>query len=197
MAKVHDILEMWQGSQNLRATQKESCAQNKQMTAVGYILDTDEIVNASWSLFQHDGVAAFKLSERSPLPVPVSAKNLPGGRTQILNTRRIWRINHHPVESDDDHAPERILDTDDWLDWNGDWDNLNDSEDNCGADIGSDIQQDHSIGDLDCPVRRDVSTAPNVPRLIRPPRRSKRQAEKVLMTVNAIKMRRNKGLKIN
>jgi len=29
MAKVHDFLEMWQGSQNLRATQKEFCAQNK------------------------------------------------------------------------------------------------------------------------------------------------------------------------
>ena len=39
MAKVHDFLEMWQGSQNLRATQKESGAQNKQMTAVGYISD--------------------------------------------------------------------------------------------------------------------------------------------------------------
>jgi len=37
MAKVHDSLEMWQGSQNLRATQRESRAQNKQMTAVGYI----------------------------------------------------------------------------------------------------------------------------------------------------------------
>jgi len=33
MAKVHDFLEMWQASQNLRATQKESSTQNKQMTA--------------------------------------------------------------------------------------------------------------------------------------------------------------------
>jgi len=60
MAKVHDFLEMWQGSQNLRATQKESHAQNKQMTTIGYISDTEEIVKASWSLFQHDGAAAFK-----------------------------------------------------------------------------------------------------------------------------------------
>ena len=51
MAKVHYSLEMWQGSQNLRGTQKESWAQNKQMTAVGYISDTEEILNASWSLF--------------------------------------------------------------------------------------------------------------------------------------------------
>jgi len=68
MAMVHDFLKMWQGSQNLRATQKESCAQSKQMTAVGYISDTEESVKASWSLFQCDGPAAFKLSERSPLP---------------------------------------------------------------------------------------------------------------------------------
>jgi len=40
MAKVHDVLEIWQGSQNLHATQKESDAQNMQMTAVRYMLDT-------------------------------------------------------------------------------------------------------------------------------------------------------------
>jgi hypothetical protein len=41
MAKVHDFLEMWQGSQILRTTQKESRALNKQMTAVGSISDTE------------------------------------------------------------------------------------------------------------------------------------------------------------
>jgi hypothetical protein len=51
MAKVHDFLETWQGSPNLLATPKESRAQNKQMTAVGYISDTEEIVKSSWSLF--------------------------------------------------------------------------------------------------------------------------------------------------
>jgi len=51
MAKVHDFLEMWQGSQNLWDTQKESRAPNKQMTAVGYISDTEEIIKPSWSLF--------------------------------------------------------------------------------------------------------------------------------------------------
>jgi hypothetical protein len=35
MAKVHTFLEMWQGSQTLRATKKESRAQNKKMTAIG------------------------------------------------------------------------------------------------------------------------------------------------------------------
>ena len=35
VGKVHNFLEMWQGSQNLCAMQKESCPQNKPMTAVG------------------------------------------------------------------------------------------------------------------------------------------------------------------
>jgi len=104
---------MWQASHNLCATQKESRALNKEMTAVGYISDTEDIVKASWSLFQHDGAAAFKLSERSPLPPAVSAKDLPGGRTQIMNVRQIRRINLCPVESDEDSAPEGISDTDD------------------------------------------------------------------------------------
>ena len=65
MAKVHDCLEMWQGSQNLCATQRESRDQNKQMTTVRYSLDPAEIVKASRSHFLHDGAATFKLSERS------------------------------------------------------------------------------------------------------------------------------------
>ena len=108
MVKLHDFLEIWQGSQNLYANQKESRAQNKQTTTVGYISDTAEIVKASWSLFHPDGAAAFKLSQRSPLPPGLSAKDLPGGRTQILNVRRIQKINCHPVESDKDSAPESI-----------------------------------------------------------------------------------------
>jgi len=66
MAKVHDILEMWQGSQNLRAIQKECRAEHRQMGAIGYISVTEEIVKASWSLFQHICAAGFKQSERSP-----------------------------------------------------------------------------------------------------------------------------------
>jgi hypothetical protein len=193
MAKVHDFLEMWQGSQNLRATQKESRAQNKQMTAVGYISDTEEIVKSSWSLFQHDGAAAFKLSERSPLPPALSAKDLPGGRTQILNVRRIRRINRHPVESDEDSAPESISDTEDWLNWNGDFDTPKDSKEDCAADDDSDIEHNNCIEDPECPEQQDVSAAPNVPGLVRPTRKSNRQAEKVLVTVNAVETRRNKG----
>jgi hypothetical protein len=174
MAKVRDILEMWQGSQNLRATQKESGDQNKQMTAVGYISDPQDIVKASWSLFQHDGVAAFKLSERSPLPPTLSAKELPGGRTQILNVRRIRRMNRQPVESDEDSAPENISYTEDWLHWNGDLDNPNDSEEDCAAHNQSDIEHNNCIQAPQCPEQQDVSAAPNVPGLAWPTRKSKR-----------------------
>jgi Mg-chelatase subunit ChlI len=48
MAKVHSFLERWRGSQNLHATQKESHTQNKEMPAVRYISDTEEIIKASW-----------------------------------------------------------------------------------------------------------------------------------------------------
>jgi len=197
MAKVHDFLEMWQGSQNLRATQKESRAQNKQMTAVGYILDMEEIVKASWSLFQHDGAAAFKLSERSPLPPALSAKDLPWGKTEILNVRRIRRINRHPVESDENSAPESISDTDDWLNWNRDLNNPNDSEDDCAADDEFDTEQTDGIEDSECPEQQDVSAAPNVPGLVRPTRKTKRQGEKALVTVNVVETWRNKGGKKN
>jgi len=165
------------------------------MTAVGYISDTEEIFKASWSLFQHDGAAAFQLSERSPLPPAVSAKDLLGGRTQILNVLRIWRINHHPVDSDEDSTPEIILDTENWLDWNGDWDNPNDSEDDCVADAEIDIEQGNGIEDQECPEQLYLNAAPNVPGLIRPTWKSERQAENVLVTVNALETWRNKGIK--
>jgi len=195
MAKVHDCLVLWQGSQNLRATQKELRTQNKQMTAVRYISDTEEIFKASWSLFHQDGVAAFKLSERSPLPPAMSAKDLPGGRTRILNVRRIRRINRHPVESNEDSTPEIISDTEVWLNWNGHFGNPNDTEDNYAADEESDIEHGNGIEDPECPEQRNVSAAPNVPGVIRPTWMSKRLDERVFVTANAIETRRNKGVK--
>jgi hypothetical protein len=141
-------------------------------------------------------MAAFKLSQRSPLPPALSAKDLLGGRTQIFNVCRIRRINCHPVESDDDRAPETIPDTDDLLNWNGNLDNPNDSEDDCAADDESDIQPNNGIEDLEYPEQQDVSAAPHVPGLVRPTRKSKRQAEMVLVTVNVVETQRNKGGKI-
>ena len=147
MAKVHNVLEMWQGSQTLRATQKESHAQNKKMPAVGYISDTEEIVNESWSNFDHDGAAALKLSEKSPVPPALSAKNLPGEPTQVLNICRIKRIDSHPAESEEDSSPERISDTENWLNWIGDLDNPNDSEDDWEGDNDSDMELDNGSED--------------------------------------------------
>ena len=195
MAKVHDFWHMWQASQNLRATQETSRTQNKEMTAAGSISDSEEIVKASWSRCYHGGAAAFELTERSPLPPAFSAKDLLEGRTQILNVCRICRINPHPVERDDDSPPESISDTEDSLKSNGDLDNPNDTEDDCTADVESGIEQANAIEDSECPEQRDVSDAPNVPGLIRPTRKSKRQAEKVFVRVNEIETRRNKGVK--
>jgi hypothetical protein len=76
VAKVYDRLGMWLDSQNVRATQKVSHTENKQISAVGYILVLAEVVKVSWSLIQHDGEAAFKFSERSPLQPALSEKNL-------------------------------------------------------------------------------------------------------------------------
>jgi hypothetical protein len=165
------------------------------MSAVGYISDTEEIVKASWSLFQHDGAAAFTLSEISPLPPPLSAKYLPGERTQILNVRRIRTINLHPVGNDEDNAPDSIFDTEHWLNWNWNLDNPNDSEDDCAADVQSEMEQDSSRKDSESPEQRDESFTPNISVLIQPTWKSKRQAEKVLVTVNAMETRRNKGMK--
>jgi len=103
---------MLEGSQNLRATRKECHAQNKQMPAVEYISDTEEIVKTSCSLSQYHGAIAFKLSERSPLPQALSAKDLPVGRTRIWNGHSIRRIICHAVESEEDSAPESISDID-------------------------------------------------------------------------------------
>jgi len=139
MAKVRYILEMRQSSELLRATQKQSRAHTMQMTAEEYISDMQEIAKASWSLFHHDSVAAFKLSERSPLPPALFAKDLPGGQSQILNDCRIRHINRHPVEWDEVSEPESISDTKNSLTQNGYLDYANDSEDDCPADGASDI----------------------------------------------------------
>jgi len=195
MAKVNNFLERWQGSQNPRATQKESRAQNKEMTAIEQISDSEEIIKAFWSNFEHDGAAAFKLLEKSPLAPDLSATDLPEGRTQALNVRRIKRIDHHSAKSDEDSLPESIADTENWLNWNGYLDNPNDSEDNWEADNESDMELDNCREDSETRQHRIVSAAPNVPGLIPPTRRSKQKVEKAFMMVNILELRSNKGIK--
>jgi len=140
-------------------------------------------------------VVAFKLSERSSGPPAFSARNLPGGRTEVLNVRLIKRIDRHPAESDEERSPESISDTENWLHWNGDLDHPNDSEDDWEADNKSVIELDNGSEYSETPQQRNVSVALNVPRLIGPIRRSKTKAEKALMTINIIETRRNKGIK--
>jgi len=115
MAKAHNLIEMWQGSQTLCALQKKARHQNKQMTAIGCISDMEVIVKATWWLFQPDGAAAFTLSERAPLPPAVLAKDIPGGWTQVINVRRIRRLDRHPAESDKASAHECISNTENLL----------------------------------------------------------------------------------
>jgi len=195
MAKVHDFLEMWHGSQNLHATQKECRAKHTEMTAVGYISGTEEIINVSWSNFQHDGMAAFELLERSPLPPALSAKDLPGGRTQMVNILSIRGINQDPGESDEDSAPKSILDTKNLLHWDGDLDNPMNTEDDWEANTESDIELDKGNNDPETPELQDVNARPIVPGLIQPTQRSKKTAETVLMMVSTMEMRRNMGNK--
>jgi hypothetical protein len=191
MAKVYNFLEMWQGSQNLRATQMESRAQNKQISAIGYISYTEEIVKESWSLFQPDGVAAFKLSEESPAPPALSAKDLPGEQTQILNVPRIKQIDCHPAESDEDSSRESIPDTENWLNWNGALNIPNECEDDWEADNESNMELDNGSEDSETPEQQNISATPFVPGLIQPIRRTKKNVEQALMTVNIMETRRN------
>jgi hypothetical protein len=134
MAKGYNFIKLWQGSQNLRATQKESGVKNQQMADKRYIFEPEEIIKESLSLVQHDGAVAFKWLETSPLPPALSAKHLPGGQTQILSVCRIQRINRHSIKREEDSAPESISANDYWLNCNGNLDNPNDSEEDCVAD---------------------------------------------------------------
>jgi len=72
-------------------------------------------------------------------------------------------------------------------------DNPIDSKEDCAAGDGTDIEQNNWIDNRECPEQQDLSAVPNVPGLVRPTPESKRQAEKVFVTVNAAEKRRNKG----
>jgi len=165
------------------------------MTSIGLISDTEEIVKPSCSLFQHDGVAAFKLLERSPLPPALSAKDRPGGQTHLLNVRRIETFDCHPVVNNEDSSPERISDTENWLNRNGDLDNPNHSQEDSEADIESDMELDNGKEDPESPKLWDESATPNVPGLIWPTWKSTLKAEMMLVMVNAIETRSNTGNK--
>jgi hypothetical protein len=54
---------------------------------MGYNSDTDMMLEASLSSFQHDGAPANKLSERSPLLPCLSAQDLTERQIQVFNIR--------------------------------------------------------------------------------------------------------------
>jgi hypothetical protein len=110
-----------------------------------------------------------------------------------LNICRIERINSHAVESDEDSAPEIILDTDDWLKRNGNFDNPIESEEDCAAYEESDIAHHNRIENLECPEQQDVSAGTNVPGVLRPVLKAKKQAEMLFVTVNSAEMWGTKG----
>jgi len=195
ITEVHNFLEIWHGSQNVPATQKQSRSQNKQMIAIEYISDTEDMIEASWSNIQHDGAAAFKLSERSPLPPSLSPKDHFGGQTHELILRWVKRINRHPAKSDEDSGLETIVHTEICLYQNGAMDNPNATDDDCEADIESDMELNNCIENPECPARRDVSVAANVPGLRRPTYSSMKKAEQGLRTVTAMETSRSKGNK--
>jgi hypothetical protein len=142
------------------------------MTAIGYISDTEHIIKASWSNIQHDGPAAFKLSERSPLPLAMSAKDHAGGRTEGLNVPRIKAIDCHPSNSDEDSEIDSFSDTQNWHKSKGDLDNPDEGEDDHEADDESDTAPGDGINAFESPNHRVVVVTPNILSLIWPRCRS-------------------------
>jgi hypothetical protein len=76
-------------------------------------------------------------------------------------------------------------------------DNPNNSDDVWEADNESDTDLDNGSEDSETLEVRNVSAAPNVPGLIRPIRRSKKNVEQALLMVNIMETRRNKRIKKN
>jgi len=186
MAKVDYFFEMWQGSRNFSATQKEFHAENKQITPVEYISDSEEIMKAIWSNFQHISVAAFNLLGWLPMVSALFAQVLHGGEIQVLNIYCLRRIECDSAEHNEDGAPQGISDINNLLKWKCVFDDWNESEDDLEGDVESGIEQDTFIDNLISPERQNVSATSNVSGLIWPTERSKNQAEPRFMIVNAI-----------
>jgi len=108
VANVNNFWGIWWGSQTIGSIQMVFQAHNQQMRAGGLISDTEMIINPDRPLCQHNGVAIFQLSERSPLPPGLCAKHLCIGRTQIVNMYKIRGTKGHPVGCDEDSACGRI-----------------------------------------------------------------------------------------
>jgi hypothetical protein len=173
MAKVHDFLEVWVASRKLRDGQKESRRQNPQMTAAGYISDTEEQEGADWSDFEDDGESALHAS-KSTTPTVLSADKLLDGEPKVLRVAQIRRIDRRAFESDTE-GPE--TDAEDCLNWDEEEETLDD----CVAEL-----QDDDTANPDEEMQSAMATephqellalaAPAIPGFVRPQRASKRIA---------------------
>jgi hypothetical protein len=94
-----------------------------------------------------------------------------------------------------DSSMESISDTENWLNWNGDFDNPNESGDNREADNESVRELDNSSKVSDSPEQQMVSVALNVPRLIRSIQWLNKQVEQAFRMVNIMERKRNKAVK--
>jgi hypothetical protein len=65
----------------------------------------------------------------------------------VLNVYQIQRIDCQSGKSDKVCALEHISDTKTWLEWNGDLDDPNDSEDDWEAHNESEIELDNGVND--------------------------------------------------
>jgi len=74
-------------------------------------------------------------------------------------------------------------------------DDPNDSEQDWEGDNESEIELNNGVQDSETEVHWVVTATPNVPGLILPTWRSKNKAEKVLIMVSTMEMRRSKGIK--
>ena len=105
IANVWKYLAKWHGRQNLQLSLYKTHTQNTQMIDVRYISDTEVIVKVSCSQIQHNGLAGWKLLSKSPLPPGSAVKDLPGGRTQVLNVHRFKWIDHQLPTTDQYRSP--------------------------------------------------------------------------------------------
>jgi hypothetical protein len=112
-----------------------------------------------------------------------------------LNVRRFKRIDCHRTDSGENSSPASISDTKNWLNWNGDLDNPNASDDDREADNESDMQLENRSEDSETPEEQNVRTAPMVHELVQPTGWSKKTAAKELMTVSIMETWWNKGIK--
>jgi len=99
------------------------------------------------------------------------------------------------VESNENSVSGSISHTENWLNWNGDLDNPNDSKDNCKVDVESDMELDNGMENQENPEQRDATATPNIPSLIWHTQKLKTQAKMRFLMVNAIEMMRNKQIK--